>query len=87
MTDDWLDYKAERGHLHTDYRPLLTMYRPPAFIPWIAHRDATGAWVVERHGAWSCVLTLTGPLEASDERQEEHARAVAAALNRVYAPR
>lgn len=78
-TDDWTAYAAERRHPHVDYRPLLS-----GMIPWFVCRDASGRWCVQRHGAWSCVVTLTGVSTGDDARLEEHARAVADALNRIY---
>lgn len=61
----------------------IVAYLP--IVPWFVCRDDHGYWCVQRHGAWSCVVRLTGATSLPDDRLEEHAREVADALNRAYA--
>jgi hypothetical protein len=71
---------------NADFTALMARYYP-SVIPWFVCRDAAGYWCVQRHGAWSCVVRLTGATSLPDDRLEEHARDVADALNRVYSAR
>jgi hypothetical protein len=55
-----------------------------SMIPWFVCHDETGRWCVERHGAWSCRITLTDIETASDADMEAHAHDLARVLNRIY---
>lgn len=70
----------------TDARPFTAHILDLAalFAPWYVTRNLRDAWCVERHTGWHCVVFLTPDRSADEATQAAHARAVAAALNRVY---
>lgn len=75
---------AFEGVVITYYRLSWGPYTG-AVVTWVAECDAEGRWIVRGTSGWclGCRVRVTDTHEG-DERAAARARALAAALNRVY---